>query len=299
MKKKIEILIFSVFGEPPLFCGDYRQKMRALGRRILAPLRSLTVDARLRASATPARAASTGNPSIAQSALTGGAARPLPSTAARSGATLNPYRNKQNNRAVVKAPPQVTAVSNRVNDEITAPTVLLILNDGKSAGQVPLSKALAEAKAAGLDLVEIRSNVYPPVVRISDYGKMQAERTKTRETIVKRHVAVHASLKELIVTAGISSNDLQVKLRKGAAFLNDGHSVKVTVRLIKSYAIDPSERPAVAADILRSATDAFAKHGASDPAMDKTSLKELSKVFLPLSSSSSSSPSPSSPPKKA
>ena len=63
----------------------------------------------------------------------------------------------------------------RINGKIRAREVLVIGERGERIGVMPLTGALALAKAAKLDLVEIIGNVVPPVCRIVDYGKYRYE----------------------------------------------------------------------------------------------------------------------------
>lgn len=74
----------------------------------------------------------------------------------------------------------------RVNEEIDAPQVRLIGEDGEQLGIVPLAKALAVAEEAGLDLVEIAPMANPPVCKVMDYGKYRyQEQKKAQEARLK------------------------------------------------------------------------------------------------------------------
>ena len=59
----------------------------------------------------------------------------------------------------------------RVNDEIRNREVQLIDHEGNNRGVIQTHEAIALAKEAGLDLVEISPNTSPPVAKILDYGK--------------------------------------------------------------------------------------------------------------------------------
>jgi translation initiation factor IF-3 len=58
----------------------------------------------------------------------------------------------------------------RINGEIHAREVLVIDERGSQIGVMPLTDAIALAKAAKLDLVEIIGDAVPPVCRIMDFG---------------------------------------------------------------------------------------------------------------------------------
>jgi translation initiation factor IF-3 len=58
-----------------------------------------------------------------------------------------------------------------VNDEIGAPQVRLIDQNGEMVGVVSLREALIRAYGAGLDLVEIMPGAVPPVCRVYAFEK--------------------------------------------------------------------------------------------------------------------------------
>ena len=91
-----------------------------------------------------------------------------------------------------------------------------------------LPEALAKAKEAELDLIEISPKAQPPVCRIMDYGKyIYLQEKKTRET-KKAH---RIELREIRVSIGTSPHDLELKARKAAQFLKEGDRVKVDLFL--------------------------------------------------------------------
>ena len=67
-----------------------------------------------------------------------------------------------------------------LNDDITAPNVRLVGAGGEQRGVVSRAEALAEAKAAGLDLVLVAAEAEPPVCKVMDYGKHLFELKKTK-----------------------------------------------------------------------------------------------------------------------
>ena len=58
-----------------------------------------------------------------------------------------------------------------MNEEIRAPEVLLIDDQGVKLGVIPTREALKLAEERLLDLVEVAPQATPPVCRIMDYGK--------------------------------------------------------------------------------------------------------------------------------
>ena len=63
---------------------------------------------------------------------------------------------------------------------------MLIDENGEKRGKVGIEEALAAARAAGLDLVEVADNPDLPVVKILDYGKVRFENQKKKAAAKKR-----------------------------------------------------------------------------------------------------------------
>ena len=116
----------------------------------------------------------------------------------------------------------------RVNEEIRAPQVRLIDQDGEMQGVMSAREAVARAFAVGLDLLEISPNAEPPVVKILDYGKYKYELQKKRNEAKKKQKIIE--IKEVKVRPNIDENDYEVKLRAMKNFIGEGDKVKVTLR---------------------------------------------------------------------
>ncbi len=116
----------------------------------------------------------------------------------------------------------------RINNEITAPQVRLVDEEGEQVGVLPVKDALQKAVEAELDLVEIAPNAKPPVCRIMDYGKFLFEQNKKRHAAKKKQKLVH--VKEMKFRPGTDEGDYQVKLRNLTRFLEEGDKAKVTLR---------------------------------------------------------------------
>lgn len=105
--------------------------------------------------------------------------------------------------------------------------------EGENFGVLPLSEAIARAQEAGLDLIEISPNAKPPVAKIMEYGKFHYEQEKKRREIkAKSHTT---ETKSVQVKIGTGENDLQLKARKAAEWLAEGHRVKVDLFLWGRY----------------------------------------------------------------
>jgi len=114
-----------------------------------------------------------------------------------------------------------------INGRIRASQVRLVGADGKQLGVVPLAKALTEAQAAELDLVEVAANVTPPVCKIMDYSRFKYEQEKRDREQKKRQHIVH--IKEIKMSSKIQEHDYQTKLKHLRKFLERRDRAKVTM----------------------------------------------------------------------
>jgi translation initiation factor IF-3 len=94
-------------------------------------------------------------------------------------------------------------------------------------GVISKEEALAEARKAGLDLVEISPDANPPVAKIIDWGKFNYQRTKQLQKN-KRKTKV-SELKQMRFGLKISDHDIEVKLKKVREFLAEGDKVRLTI----------------------------------------------------------------------
>ena len=116
----------------------------------------------------------------------------------------------------------------RINDDIREREVHLIDKDGANRGTVPISEALALAKEAGLDLVEISPNATPPVCKLLDFGKFKYQEQKKQAEARKKQKVVE--VKEVKFRPMIDDHDYEVKMRSVRRFFDEGDKVKVTLR---------------------------------------------------------------------
>ena len=107
----------------------------------------------------------------------------------------------------------------RINGGIKASVVRLIDGSNNQVGIVDRDEALAMAREAGLDLVEVAPTSDPPVCRLMDYGKwLYEQKRKTRDAHKKnlRHTAI---LKEIRLRPETDTRDLEIKVKHGREFL--------------------------------------------------------------------------------
>ena len=106
--------------------------------------------------------------------------------------------------------------------------VRLIAADGVNRGVVTIEEAQSEAKANGLDLVEIVPNVDPPVCRVMDLGKFLFDVNKKKHAAKKKQKQVQ--VKEIKFRPATDQGDYDIKLRNLRKFLEQGDKAKVTLR---------------------------------------------------------------------
>ncbi|MDH3871007.1 MAG: translation initiation factor IF-3 [Gammaproteobacteria bacterium] len=119
-------------------------------------------------------------------------------------------------------------LQHRINENIVAPEVRVINEDGEQLGILPVVEAVKVAGEASLDLVEIAPNAEPPVCRIMDYGKFRFEESKKLQTAKKKQK--QTQVKEIKFRPGTDVGDYKIKLRKLVSFLEEGDRTKVTLR---------------------------------------------------------------------
>ena len=114
-----------------------------------------------------------------------------------------------------------------MNEAIKADEVRLISENGEQLGVVKLDDAIEQAKDVGLDLMEVASNVNPPVAKIINYGKLKYEEKKKAQASKKKQHVV--KIKEMRVRPRIDDHDLETKVSRGRKFIEDGCKLKVTL----------------------------------------------------------------------
>jgi translation initiation factor IF-3 len=93
-------------------------------------------------------------------------------------------------------------------------------------GIINTDEALAKAREAELDLVEVAPNERPPVCRIMDYGKFKYQQKKRAS---KGHTH-HSKIKEIRVRPKTGEHDIAFKLNQARSFLE--HKDKLIVSVI-------------------------------------------------------------------
>jgi translation initiation factor IF-3 len=130
-----------------------------------------------------------------------------------------------------------SALTHRINDQITTREVLLIDAGGNKVGVVPTPQAIQMATEAGLDLVEVAPHAQPPVCRITDHSKILYEvRRKAREA--KKHQRAQ-EIKEIKLKPRIGPHDYEIKMRHAKELLEEGHKIRMTVEIRGNRRVNP------------------------------------------------------------
>lgn len=115
----------------------------------------------------------------------------------------------------------------KINQEITAQEVHLIMPDGRSVGNVSLDQAMYLASQYELDLVEIGAKATPPVTKLLDYNKYKYQQDKhSRQSRSRTN-----ELKEIRLGFKTDKHDIATKAKRAKMFLDQGNIVRVFVTL--------------------------------------------------------------------
>lgn len=118
----------------------------------------------------------------------------------------------------------------RVNNQISAAQIRVLDSEGKQVGVFTRDEALAKAREAELDLVEIASQAKPPVAKLIDFNKFLYQESKKRQEEKKK--AKVSETKEVRLGPFMGDNDLQVMISRARGFLEDGDKVRLIVKFI-------------------------------------------------------------------
>ncbi len=90
---------------------------------------------------------------------------------------------------------------------------------------IDTAEALRVSRELGLDLVEIAPHERPPVCRIMDYGKHKYNLKKKQ----KQSASHEISLKEVRLRPKTDDHDRDIKMKRAAKFIEQGHKVQFTM----------------------------------------------------------------------
>ncbi|MCD5381441.1 MAG: translation initiation factor IF-3 [Candidatus Pacebacteria bacterium] len=121
----------------------------------------------------------------------------------------------------------------RINKAIRASELRVVGPDGENIGTLSLSDALKKADEMKLDLIEISPKAKPPVAKITDYGQYRYD-TKRKASAAKAKAHI-TETKSAQVKIGTGEHDQQLKAKRIAGWLEEGHRVKVDLFLWGRY----------------------------------------------------------------
>ena len=114
-----------------------------------------------------------------------------------------------------------------INQKIKAPEVRVVHND--SAEVMSTKDAINLAKEEGLDLIEVSPKANPPVCKIMDYGSFKYQ--KEKEAKKQRAAQKEVEIKGVRLSVRIGDNDLEVRRKQAAKFLEKGQKVRIEMIL--------------------------------------------------------------------
>lgn len=94
-------------------------------------------------------------------------------------------------------------------------------------GIIKTEDALARAREAELDLVEVSPDSDPPVCRILDFGKYRYEQSKKEKASRARSKTLEMKEVRLGRSMKIDPHDIEIRMNQARKFLMDGHKVQI------------------------------------------------------------------------
>ena len=113
-----------------------------------------------------------------------------------------------------------------MNDQIRISPVRVIDQDQNQIGIISISEALAMAREAGLDLVEVSPMERPPVCRVMDYGRQKYLQKKKQKISQGAHTM---TIKEIRLRPKTDPHDRSIKVERARKFLEAGSRVQFTM----------------------------------------------------------------------
>lgn len=117
------------------------------------------------------------------------------------------------------------------------------------------SRALETAQQRKLDLVEMNSKGDVPVCKLMDFSKFKFDLAKKEKEQRKKQRL--GAVKEVKFGVTIGDHDLDIKLRKGSSFLQEGNKLKIIVNMFGRHL----QRPEDARELMTRAIDQLKECG--------------------------------------
>lgn len=113
----------------------------------------------------------------------------------------------------------------RINEQIRISPIVLINQEGRNLGPIPLQKAMCIALESSLDLVEISPESRPPICKIMNFGKFKFDQGIKEKAQKKNQKSQQP--KEIRLSPSIQKHDLETKVKSARKFIQDGHRVNI------------------------------------------------------------------------
>jgi translation initiation factor IF-3 len=160
----------------------------------------------------------------------------------------------------------------RFNEQIRAPELMVIDENGNSLGVLSTSKALAIANERGYDLIEVAPLANPPVAKFLDFGSFQYQREKQFKK--QRLQSKALDVKSIRLSTKINEHDRETKINQADKFLIKGHKIKVEL-ILKGREIQHL-------DLAKEALMNFRKGLTQPTQIEQDTTKQGNKIFLIL-----------------
>lgn len=115
------------------------------------------------------------------------------------------------------------------NDEINVLEIRLVGVSGEQLGVVTAAEAKRKAEESGTDLVMVAEKANPPVARLMDLGKHMYE--KRKKEAKQKAKSKSGEIKGIRIGFKMGDHDWQIRLNQTDEFLQEGHKVKLEMRL--------------------------------------------------------------------
>jgi translation initiation factor IF-3 len=117
----------------------------------------------------------------------------------------------------------------KANERIESEEVFLIDENSEKIGAIPTREALARAREASLDLVEVNPKANPPIAKILDLGQFKYEQNKkiNKQKALQKKVEI----KNIRLSLRISKHDFDFRVEQAFKFLKKSNKLKVEMIL--------------------------------------------------------------------
>lgn len=117
----------------------------------------------------------------------------------------------------------------RINENITAPEVVVISDEWEMLWRKSLNDALHLAEVKGLDLVEMGMQEGVPLCKIMDYGKHVFRQQKQQAH--NKNQAKKTEIKTMKLTYKIGDHDLDVRRKQAEKWAKEWNPMKIFLQL--------------------------------------------------------------------